>query len=473
MTNNNDLAALWSIYQRCQSGEVSALDDLFIIKSNKDIQHTDTAGFHVGFKYECLSKILTSAKKRYSSEETNFSDNHKKYYSGEYDISDLDELMYLNVIELFRCNLNENRCATISGVTSTLPIVDAGTLIKNISFFMDKQLNERGRGAYLDIGYIIQDNDGDENEDEELSLLDKYSGKRWYESKGKSARGWIYADILNWFEKDIGAIYDLFNVDSFAIKAIIKTILECKDTFIDVDDEEDKCFVTQERLCEIVKIHTGKKIRKNNMPQCLDTIRLRIMDYFMFSLGSKFRRVFGRELMQLYKLCDSFQQEGWHYFIKRLRQYEDIVAPIIKTVSGKQMYDMINLLQDDMDVLDKPPDEVARDICDLLLAHLHKMEDNQVRTELERYSICDKYTLKKVRWNADLDEKKANIKIWTHEKIKYPKVITIGRDNLIVYEGLRNYYICDTQKTVAYCLPKLNRKIIKTNKSKIKLKNIA
>lgn len=468
----NELKDIWRIFEQCQHGNPAAMNDLFVVETFKN------GKFDVGLKHNCISAILYNARERYNSASVHIKDNHKKYFPGEYDISDLNEMMYLILTELFIGELDKGKYVTIGDETSSIPITDGEALLKNISFFLDKQLNGRGKKAYKDIGDICND----DTDNEELSLMDVHSARKWYEAKGKTARQWIYADILRFFEKDIGTVYDLFNTDSTAIRAIIKTVLECKDSF--VDDE----FLLQEEFCEMVERYTGKHIQRNNLPQCFITIRQRIMDYMMFSLNydigsggllphgeSKLHfRLYGRQQMELYNLCVDFKCMGCKKFIRNIKEYDHIIMPAIEKKSGKLKYDMFNLMQGQMDVLNEPPGEIAKEIRVVLLSYFKENEKKKIQDELQEYMFNDRFSAGKAKyWNIDLDESEIKIKLWSRAAVKYPVKITISRKNLLVYDGFANYYICDTKKKISYCLPKEKRKVIKAGSQKKKLKNIA
>lgn len=468
----NELKDIWRIFEQCQHGNPAALNDLFVSEV------CNNSRFDVGLKHNCLSAILYNTRERYNSASVSIKNNHKKYFPGEYDISDLNEMMYLILTELFIGELDKGKCATIGSETSNIPLTDGEALLKNISFFLDKQLNSRGKRAYKDIGYTCND----DTDNEELSLMDVHSARKWYGDKGKTARKWIYADILRLFEKDIGTVYDLYNADSTAIRATIKTVLECKDSF--VDDE----FLSQEEFCEMVERYTGKHIQRNNLPQCFTIIKQRIMDYLMFSLnydigsGGLFTqresklyfRMFGRQQIELYKLCVDFKRIGCKKFIRNIKKYDHIILPVIEKKSGKLKYDMVNLLQGQRDVLNEPPGKIAKEILAVLLSYFKENEKKKIQGELQGYMFNDRFSAGKAKyWNIDLDENEMKIKLWARASVKYPVKITINRKSLLVYDGFRNYYVCDTQKRIAYCLPKEQRKVIKAGSQKKNLKNIA
>lgn len=444
MNQKNEMEEIWEIYNKCQQGDLSTVDRLF----------TSDEELRLEFKHNILKKILNETKKIYDSEFVNYNNKHKKFYPGSYDISDLNELLYSTIIELFICDLDKNKCATIYGIKSNLPINDGISLVKNISFFMDRQLNKRGEKSHLDTitNFSNNENNG------ELSLLDLYQ-ENVYKKSNKYGRPKKYEEILLWFQKDMQEVYYLFKSDSSAIKALIETIYDREDTFIYSVEFDDLCLVSYNDLCKIIKNHTGKTIRTNNIPQCFNTMNERITDYLMYTLNGNYCRLFSNDLIKINELCHDYYTDRWNVFIDKMKEYEDIIILIINNLKGKIKYDIINLLHGEMDVLNDSPPSIADNLAKHLRKYFEEIEDEKIETRLKEYKINTKYCLlNDMYWNQHLDEKFIKIKIYKHEKIKYPKTITIPTENLVVYEGILNYYFCNKAKRISYCLSKNARK---------------
>ena len=461
MDLRKELDDIWRIYLQCQSGNVDSASELF------ESRIYDDTRFKVVFKPQCLSALVDKIQNKYKSENKIITGKHKKYFDGEYDVSDASEMVYMILLELFTAALDSDCCATINNTKSNIPIVDAESLLKNLSYFTDVEMNKRGSIAYLDVCPDMEANTSDSKDDEqvELSLFDIYSYKAW-ESKSKrkrSLRRRMYADILKLMEHDMDAVVGLFKSDSVAILAIIKTILECDSTY--VNDGDDEKMVTQEQLCDIVKANTGRKIEQNNIPLCFQIMRTRIMDYKLFS-ANKYYRLFGAEEEEAYARCKHYisQKRGLMNYMHR---HKDLLYPILNDAPYSQRYDMVNLLQGDYDVLsDKPQPDILMDIAQRIVAYYEKSEESKIAIMLTGYTVMDRFVSGKSKlWNTYICGGLLQIRFYSNEQIKYPVIVKIPLDALMVIEGAANYYICDSDKKIAYILPKTERKrIAKTKK---------
>ena len=179
LENYDELDKLYQIYMRVQSGDKSALDELFKERNiddkrtyradeiNKEyrMSHMDnvldtelvlddernrqekewlnSSDSKVMFQLPCLNKMLYK-KKRFMTRAKNTgyengkkkqNSGHKKFYDGEYDISDFNELMYETIIEIFNEKTDENNCLTLDGKKNEKnPILDGVSLLRNISY---------------------------------------------------------------------------------------------------------------------------------------------------------------------------------------------------------------------------------------------------------------------------------------------------------------------------------------------------
>ena len=137
LLNDDEVEKLYQIYMRVQSGEKVALDELFksvnskqvckademnkeyrmsymdnvldsefVLDNEKNIQEDEwinSSYSKVMFNFSCLNKMLYKKKKRFlhKAKNTGYEEgqkiknsSHSKFYEGEYDISDFNELPY-------------------------------------------------------------------------------------------------------------------------------------------------------------------------------------------------------------------------------------------------------------------------------------------------------------------------------------------------------------------------------------------
>ena len=68
-------------------------------------------------------------------------------------------------------------------------------------------------------------------------------------------------------------------------------------------------------------------------------------------------------------------------------------------------------------------------------------------------------------WNCRYNKSSCQIKLYFYsgESIKHPREVKMAANDTIVYQGYTQYYICDSEKGIAYVLPKNCRKNIKLN----------
>ena len=126
----------------------NVLDSELVLDKEKNEQEDEwvnSAYSNVAFKFPCLNKMLYKKKKRFlaTAKNTGYENGkkiknsgHSKFYEGEYDISDFNELMYETVIEIFNTKTDENKCLTLDGKKNVEnPICDGISLLRNISYF--------------------------------------------------------------------------------------------------------------------------------------------------------------------------------------------------------------------------------------------------------------------------------------------------------------------------------------------------
>lgn len=295
--NKQEIEELYKIYIRVQSGDKDALNELFKKADSKQMHRIDlmnkeykishmenvldseivlddennmqkkewinSSNSKVAFQFACLNKLLYKKKKYFLSEGKNTgyengkklkNDGNRKYYDGEYDISDFNELMYETTIEVFSAKTDENGCLTLDGKKNMRnPICDGVSLLKNISYFTSRKINKRAKISHLDIydiGYF--------GEEPEIgySNFDKYVFKKYLHAEGGMSRLTLYAEYLEWLKRN--DVHKLFKANACDIKAIIETIMNCEETFLkdksgDMETGFGMRFVTQETLHEIIR----------------------------------------------------------------------------------------------------------------------------------------------------------------------------------------------------------------------------
>lgn len=320
---------LYQIYLRVQSGDKTALDELFKTVDGKQISKTDKINkeyrishmdnvldselvidneknkqedewvnsvySHVAFRFPCLNKMLYKKKKSFlaTAKNTGYENgkrirnsNCSKFYEGEYDISDFSELMYETIIEVFNEKTDENKCLTLDGKKNEkYPICDGVSLLRNISYFTSRKINKRAENSYLDIldmGYY------NEEEKTEPSGFDKYAFKKFLEFEGGISRLAIYAEYMEWLQKY--DVHKLFKANACDIKAIIETIMNCEETFIsdavgDMEDGLGMRLVTQEMLQKIIKSRHSINVEQENISKDLEVIEQRLLEHLFYSLN--------------------------------------------------------------------------------------------------------------------------------------------------------------------------------------------
>ena len=528
------------MFLRCQAGDKSVLNYLFKIQSreinsinelnekhriknvldnalNPEMEKlsreyenednvTDIKNEEVVFTFDILNKMLSKMKRIYvkSSKDIGYENGtkkkyqtYKKYYSGEYDITELAEIMYEVIIAIFLGKLDGNGCVTFNGKKNKeVPIIDGVSLLKNISYYCCIQANEGQSKRFNDISGT---EDREVNcQSENISIFDSYSFVKWqhekagkWDNQGEILRLLIYADVLEWLRKYKDNINSLFKRDSTEIQAIINTILSNRKVFIK-EETGYLQLVKQKELQQLIYEQTGKKIVLTNISTDLKLIEQRIIDHLFYSMnykigddkkkqtGSKinneylqeldkkrYLKLFGRESMFIYKICSLYPDNAdKERFLDHIREHDDAVIPILSLVKGKRKYDMINLIRCEMDVIDDniSYDQIVIDIVHTLIHYYHEAESIQISELKKQYKFSDRFTSGKSKmWEADILIDCLRIRFWANENTKHPVSYKISKDNLLVYEGYENYYFCDKSEMLCFLMPKEKRVITKSD----------
>lgn len=466
----------------------NVLDSEFIKAEILDEQKKHCA--KVQFRFECLNQILHNAKWEYSKKYLNTgygssscrNNGYKKFYVGEYDVSDIQDIMMEIIIMIFQGKLKSNT-----------PISDPVSLLKNIKYHLVKEIGQTNKLIYKDVPELkyVVDSDGKETS---YSYFDKVAEENWIKSQGEIDRLSVYADSLKWIVKN--DIHQLFKEDSDDIHAIIDGILNHTYMF-KPKNQEGLTKDTYKNLHRHIFQTTGRNILDNNISKDLKLIEQSLLNHLMYALNyeigkaqkskgffrkeserflkeinhKRFFKLFGRESMNINNLCEDYlQMEGqypYDVFLSILRKYNDTILPILDKKKGKKKYDMINLLTYNNDVVGEDDSIVSVNIANVLSDYYWKVEESYISNLLNQYNIVDRFTNGKSKyWQANYNEKKErlSIKFFSSEDIKNPVRIKIKKKELILYEGYRNYYICNLEDENCYLVPKNSRIINKSDK---------
>ncbi len=543
LADSNEAEKLFQIYMRVQSGDKSALDELFKTVNSKQISKADEINkkyrmshmdnvldselvldneknkqeedwidsvySNVAFQFPCLNKMLYKKKKIFLSNAKNTgyengqkikNSNHSKFYEGEYDISDFNELMYETIIEIFNEKTDENNCLTLDGKKNEkYPICDGMSLLRNISYFTSRKINKRAKNSYLD---IFDTESWSEETDEESpwaknSRFDEYVVKKFFESKSRSSRLAIYAEFLEWLQKY--DVHKLFKADACDIKAIIETIMNREDTFIkDMSGDKETGFgmrlVKQEMLQEIIRSRHNMNIEQENISKDLEIIEQRLLDHLLYSLNYRidkvaesegiyekeserflyelerraYIKIFSRVSYEIYDKSIEFinsdiNSNDFDSYFRTIKKYEDMVIDIVSLEKGKKKYDMVNSILENDDLVDDEM-EALLNIARTLTEYYRNQEEKHIRNELGNYRTGKLVDWEKGYWETELEGEILRIKLLSNKNVKKPIQHSINKEKLMVYCGYMNFYFCDIEDKIYYGVPKNRRIISRTNK---------
>jgi len=534
--NKNEIERLYQMYIQVQNGDKTALNGLFkqaeckhicradeinkeyrmshmenvldmesMLDNEKRKQEEEWAGSvysNVTFQFSCLNKMLNKKKKNFinKAKNTGFengkkkkNNGHSKYYDGEYDVSDFNELMYETVIEVFNTKTDEDNCLTLDGKKNVKnPICDGVSLLENISYYASRKINKRVKNSYLDI-YDMEY--WGEEIGTDFSNFDKYAFETFIESGRGASRLTMYAEYLAWLKRN--NVHKLFKVNACDIHAIIDTIMNNKDTFLkDKPDDNEIGFgmrlVTQEMLQEIINFRHNINIEQGNISKDLEIIEQRMLDHLFYSLNYRigkaeeskgiyekeserflyeldkqaYIKIFGRTSYTIYDKSVNFvngdANSNCDSYFRTIKKYEDLVIDIISL--EKKKYDMVNLLSDnDYDLVDDKKGALFN-IAYKIIAFYQKKEDEYRRNHFCGYKINGAVDWKKGYWETELCNGILKIRLFSSRKIKKPIQYNVNKGKLMVYYGCINYYFCDEEKRVCYVFPKDRRIISRTNR---------
>lgn len=537
--SNEELEELYQIYMRVQSGDKSALDVLFKEVKNKQIFRADeinkeyqmshmdnvldselvldnekngqedewvnSAYSNVAFQFPCLNKMLYKKKKRFLATPKNTgyengkkakNSGHSKFYEGEYDISDFNELMYETVIEIFNTKTDENKCLTLDGKKNEEnPIYDGTSLLRNISYFTSRKINKRAKNSYLDV-YGMEY--GDKESQTDFSDFDKYAFKRYIESERGTSRLALYAEYLAWLKRN--DVHKLFKVNACDIHAIIDTIMNRADIFMkDMSGDNEiglgMRIVTQKKLQEMIMSRHNINIEQENISKDLEIIEQRLLDHLFYSLNYRIdkaveskgvyekeseRFLYGSDEMQYikmfsrisYKIYDEsirfinsdINSGDFDDYFREIKKYEDMIADIVSMEKGKKKYDMVNLMLENDDLVEDERKTLA-DIASTVTLFYQKKEEEYIQDRLIGYSMKGLSKGGNGCWETKLEDDFLNIKFWSGRSVKKPIRHSIDKEKLMVYCGYVNFYFCNVEDKICYRVPKDRRIVSKANKN--------
>lgn len=377
-----------------------------------------------------------------------------------FDVSDIRETAYLIVTEIFYAVPDSNNCIEIDGYKSKIPIIDENTLLQNISYFLDRICNERGALTYMDISEHAKVTNVN-NEIEEISLFDWQPPNKLRQTvDGKVALRRECAEVLRLFQDNMIEVFSLFNADSVGVKALIKTILENEQTFYECDGSLE--MIEQTDLCDLIENYTGVRIWKNNLSNIVATIKARLIQY-LYIVPEKHRYIFGKDNTEVLNLC--LRYKDWKEFRQGLCEHDDFI--FWWDDRFKETENQKSLLRCGMELDD--PAKVAETWANEIIA-CSEMQELEWSVKLSKdYEIRSIAEENVKYWNFRYSEKSGQIKLlfYSSENVKHPREVKMVADDVVVYQGYRQYYICDAKKGVAYVLPKYCRKIMKLNCKKV------
>lgn len=525
MKKSEDVERLYQNYIRYQSGDKSALDEVFMevgkkvgetkriveLEEEYKLSHTENvldAGLveneieykrnsrklKVVFSFPCLKDMVRRAKYDFSKkgiftgyENGKKIDSHgyKKFHSGKYDTLELEEAMQEIVIKLFQGKL--------SG--SSIDIIDGVTLLRNIKYYLTIEMGNYNKVLCKNVPetYI------DMKKGEEMSYFDQYSKKSWLESEGQISRILPYSACLEWLQRN--DVCMLFKANACDIKAIIETIMNCKDTFIvNKDDDMELGLgmrpVTQETLQEMISYRHNLNVDQENISADMELIEQRLLDHLFYSLNYKI--VKAKESMGIYKkesrrclyelneksyikmfdrasyiiyirsiifVNSNFSVKDFNNYFDTIIKYREMILGVISKEKGVQKYDMINLMSDnDYDLVDDKRLALLN-IANTMILFYQKEEVEYRREHFGGYKMKSLKNWDNGFWEAKLEEEIINIRLWSSKDVKFPIHYKVSRKNVIVYCGYMNFYFCDKEGMVCYKVPKGRRIIGRYNKS--------
>ena len=387
---------------------------------------------------------MNAVRCTFGSEEKNPQGKHKKYYAGHFDSSDVEETMYLVITEIFYAVPDSDGCIEIDNVKSKIPINNASSLMKNISFFLAALCNFHGAKIEKEVSENVKTNDFEK----EIVLTDyKPPQKLWQVVRGKVSLRMECAEALRLLQKDMYGIFELFKSDSISIRAAVKTVIEKPETFVEMKEAEGLELLQQEELCNMILDYTGVKIQKTNVSMIFSTVRKRLMDY-IYLCTEKHKFLYPLDTWNVIMLCLYGESIS---FKRQIELHEDFFYWWESVHRGN----------------------IKNDACKTM----NEIVDYYIEREKEwlngftGYVIEDRFKNGRMKlWKTSTNTAKNTIKLsfYSSEEVKHPVEILIDLHDVTIYEGIFNYYVIENNfyNKRIFVLPKDLRKKFKNKADK-------
>ncbi len=388
---------------------------------------------------------MSAVRCTFGSEEKNPQGKHKKYYAGHFDSSDVDETMYLVITEIFYAVPDSDGCIEIDNVKSKIPINNASSLMKNISFFLAALCNLHGAKIEKEVSENVKTNDSEK----EIVLTDyKPPQKLWQVVRGKVSRRMECAEILRLLQKDMYGIFELFKSDSISVRAAVKTVIEKPQTFVEIEEAEGLELLQQEELCNMILDYTGVKIQKTNVSMIFSTVRKRLMDY-IYLCTEKHKFMYSLDTWNVIMLCLSGDCSS---FKRQIESHEDFLYWWESVHHGN-----VN-------------DDICKTMSEIVDYYIER--EKEWLNGFNGYAIEDKFKNGKMKlWRTSTNTIKNTIKLsfYSSEEVKHPVEISIDLHDVTIYEGIFNYYVIENNfyNKRIFVLPKDLRKKFKNKADKV------
>ncbi len=420
------------------------------------------------FDNEVLNSLINRATYTYQNPGIDTKGKFKKYYAGEFDVSEIPSIMAECVIKVFSGKWDSEK-------SKKMEITDEISLAANIKYCFTKDINT----INFDREDIILCGSGEEEIFDKNNLLElnltneNDADSRYYD---------VYRESLSWLK--CNNLLDLFKSGADELAAIVKTICDCKSTFSKKDDDLDYLsFITQEELAKLIESHCGYTIQQGNISRDLKSAERKILDFLFWGLNYKlttsgqnrilnavypfrFVDLFLRESRFLYNWCNN---QDTICELNKAEDYKETVLGIVWDNKGKcSKYDRWNLVDGNYDILNDSEDKILADVKNVMRNYYKDAEEKEIKKVVGGCHRKDCYIKSdSTLWEARFDSncEKLSISFWRDNTAQKPtKNITILTKSLIIYNTLTSYIICDTDIQEYYRLPK-NRRVIVKRKS--------
>ena len=352
--------------------------------------------------------------------------------------------MYLVITEIFYAVPDSDGCIEVDNVKSKIPINNASSLVKNISFFLSALCNFHGAKIEKEVSENVKTNDAKK----EIVLTDyKPPQKLWQVVRGKVSRRMECAEILRLLQKDMYGIFELFKSDSISIRAAVKTVIEKPETFVEMKEAEGLELLQHEELCKVIFDYTGVKIQKTNVSMIFSTVKKKLMEY-IYLCTEKHKFLYALDTWNVIMLCLSGDSIS---FKRQIELHEDFLYWWESVHHGNIK------------------DEVCKTMNEIVDYYIEQEKD--WLDGFSGYVIEDRFKNGRMKlWKTSISAAKNTIKLsfYSSEEVKHPVEISIDLHDVTIYEGIFNYYVIENNfyNKRIFVLPKDLRKKFKNKADK-------